>query len=149
MGARVVLIRRNDTISQAAIGYFLGLTAERSVWTKSASKKIHCGVRNADFRGCYEQLQHIANDEQILQAVESSEVASQSVTMETFVSNQSAETNKLAAFLDVKLQEGDELKYSEGYETAADLIKRSERFRRELIDKIGLHMDFASVFSEA
>ena len=139
--AKVILVRRKDKLAQAVTGQLLNRSSERSVWTKKPSKKIAVKFQAEDISGCIERQLLLDSEEKILASVAVSCAASMEVFLEDFRENQPAGLASLAAFLEEKpRQPAATFDYDKGYDLAPDLVLAPTEYKRQLIDKLGIHL---------
>lgn len=139
--AKVILVSRRDKLTQAVSGQLFNRSAERSVWTKKPSKNITVKYRPDDMSGCVERQQLLASEENILATVAASKATTMEICLEDFIEDQPAGLASLAAFTEATLKHPMAiLDYDQGYELAPDLVLAPAEYKRQLIDKLGLHL---------
>ncbi|MBV1901599.1 MAG: hypothetical protein KUG56_08005, partial [Kordiimonadaceae bacterium] len=141
-GAKVILVERSSVMAQATMGQLLHQTAERSIWTKKPSKKVHIKADGADFLKSWDQRKTILRGVSILDKVEQASVDTMRVTLEEFADHQARHMKDIASFLSVDMgEEVVELAYASKFGMAPDIYPMAAQFQRELIDRLGLHID--------
>jgi len=142
LGAKVVLVSRKRTSVQAVTAQVFARTAERSVWTKSPTKKIISNYEDGDFTGCIKWEQDIQSGQAILDAVAARVSGTMPIVLEDFIMDQGKYITKIAQYLGYELSgEPEPEDYIAGYETTPHTHTISMRFQRELIDRLGLHVE--------
>jgi len=138
--AKVILVKRRDTIAQALNGQLLNRTLERSVWTKKNAAPLRCKYLPTDLYGSMHRQNHIVEDEKMLDQIAASRTSTLAVCLENFIEDQSSGLADIAAFLGASLGETIEtIDYGAGYEKAPNIVRAPDQFRRELIDRVGLY----------
>lgn len=139
---RLVLVKRRDHITQAVTAQLFDRTAERSVWTKKPSKKLLTPVKPGDSTGSLQHLQAIAEGETMMDTLASTGIAVHEVFLEDFVMKQADSIRRLADFLghDLSVDTPETIDYAQGYETAPVFNKSVTEIRRELMDRLGIHV---------
>jgi len=139
--AKVILVSRRDKLTPAVNGQLLNRSEERSVWTKKPSKNIAVKYRADDMSGCVERQQLLASEENILATVAASKATTMEICLEDFIEDQPAGLASLAAFTETTLKQPMAmLDYDQGYELAPDLVLAPAEYKRQLVDKLGLHL---------
>jgi len=140
--AKVILVTRKNRMAQAITGQILERTAERSIWTKKASKKIPAKFLKGDFLDCNRRHARILEDETLLDAVDAAPISTMRVCLDDFVKHQQEQIRSIVSFLDYQLVDDGEvvsINYTEGYEAAPTLYPLISAFRQEFIDRLGVH----------
>jgi len=138
--AKIITFSRNNKIEQAAIGQLLSRTAERSVWTKKANKKINGSFRNSDFIGFFEKQKQIDWGVNFFSYITQYSQNILNISLEDFVEDQSANIRVIAKFLEVEVPPSiAEINYETGYENFRDIYPAIVGIKRDLSDRLGLH----------
>lgn len=146
--AKVVVVKRRDTLMQAITSQLLGRTAERSVWTKTPSKKLHTPAIAGDVLASFQHMAALDGANELIDTVKAAHVECLQVTFEDIVAEQEVGLQKIAAFLGVDLPDMiEKIPYIDGYKTAEGLHPSAEAIRYEMLDRLGLHVSEAEVSS--
>ena len=141
-GAKVVLVRRKDLVMPAVFGQILDRTAERSIWTKKERKKLQLKLLPEDYEGCVMRLIEHQRADAMLDAIAlalSDDVID--LTLEDFVADQQEALSRIADHLNVKIEKPwATISYDEGFENVRSLLDETLNFKRQLIDKVGIHL---------
>ncbi|WP_262694504.1 hypothetical protein [Kordiimonas aquimaris] len=141
MNAKVVLIERRDTLTQATMMQLLDKTSERSVWTKKPSKKLHTPIKAGACLESFEQISEINQGAALLNDVRGCGVDTVDVYLEDFIHNQQADIARIAQCTGIELpSDFKTIEYKDGYGEAAGLHVGADKVRRELLDRLGLHV---------
>jgi len=139
--AKIILVRRHNKLVQAVSGQLMSRSQERSVWTNKPSKKLTVKFRPDDINGSIKRQRDLANDENTLAKVAASGAATMEVYLEDYIENQSEGLANIASFLDEKPKDpAVMLDYDQGYALAPDLAQAPLEYKRQLMDRLGLHI---------
>lgn len=141
MDARIIVVRREDKIMEVVSAQLLGRTSERSVWTNRPKKKLGTPFQDNDTDGCLKRFSNVGQHEDMINQVIAAGLNCHQLTLEYFMENQEKSLGQIADFLSVSPPEKvNLLDYWSAYERAPGILPAVSRFKRVMIDKIGLHV---------
>lgn len=146
--ARVVVFGRRDKVFQAGLQGILGRTIHRSIWSMPETVRAQSTLRPDSFDTVSEILFDLISSEKTLEHhLRGIEV--KMLYLEELVERPKEVLSGLAQFLDRPMTGAgvDVSDFVRTYRTAGGLIANVGAFRRELIDRLGLHVNVHGSYS--
>lgn len=142
-GAKIIYLRREDKLFQAGLSALLQHRPFRSIWSILPNqRKLFPGYQQANFLEGMQALGQINREEQLVEDLLSRHTNTITLSTEEFTSDPMQQLGRIAEFLDGKMDPAISIQpggYQEEYAAFPDLFDRIVEFRRQYIDRLGLH----------
>ncbi|NVJ97137.1 MAG: hypothetical protein HWE25_03235 [Alphaproteobacteria bacterium] len=147
-GAQVIYFSRRDKIAQTGVGAVLGGSVFRSVFETNAEQRKALTPDIHSFADTHHQLQSTLLQEAELEEFLTEEVEDfRSVTLEELVEQPVAVMRGITMFLGRQMPRSFQMPdYRQPYLDMPEVLQEAANFRRQLIDRLGLHVNAAGSF---
>ncbi len=140
--AQVLYFLRRDKLVQSSMCVLLESLPARSIDRVKKSKTISGRLETVNFAAAYEFSKALIEDELWIEDFLSEYSAMKMITLEDLVMNTSSVLTHLGQFLNMKPKLGKEISsYADGYKEMQQIVDQVVLFKRELIDRLGLHVN--------
>ncbi|NVK42682.1 MAG: hypothetical protein HWE39_15680 [Oceanospirillaceae bacterium] len=141
--AQVIYFTRRDKMAQTGFGAVLDNSKYRSIWEMSPALRKAFKGKEINFAEANAWLQNVLIQEgEVENFLQAAEIEFRSVTLEELIETPVAVLKSLTMFLGEKAPKAFMMPdYASAYAELPELWDQARNFRREMIDRLGLHVN--------